>query len=76
MLHTVEAVLQADGALRFLEPVRLTEPQRVLVTFTRPLDEAVDGSAASQASLAVDWLRDEDDAAWAHLQPGAASSGS
>lgn len=69
MLHTVEAVLQADGALRFLEPVRLTEPQRVLVTFTRPLDEAVDGAAASQASLAVDWLRDEEDAAWAHLQP-------
>ncbi len=76
MLHTVEAVLQADGALRFLEPVRLTEPQRVLVTFTRPLDEAIDGAAASQASLAVDWLRDEEDAAWAHLQPSAASSGS
>lgn len=74
MLHTVEAVLQADGALRFLEPVRLTEPQRVLVTFTRPLDEATDGAAASQASLAVDWLRDEEEAAWAHLQPGAAGS--
>lgn len=71
MLHTLEAVLQADGALRFLEPVRLTESQRVLVTFTQPLDEAVDGAGASQPSLAVDWLRDEEDAAWAYLQAGA-----
>ncbi|MEK8050583.1 hypothetical protein AACH10_10065 [Ideonella sp. DXS22W] len=69
MLTTVEAVLQADGALRFLEPVHLTGSQRVLVTFTQPVDEAASGAALSQHSLAVDWLRDEEDAAWAHLQP-------
>ncbi|MDT7835445.1 hypothetical protein [Aquabacterium sp. OR-4] len=68
MLTTVEAVLQADGALHFLEPVHLTGSQRVLVTFTQPVDEAVSGAALSQRSLAVDWLRDEEDAAWAHLQ--------
>lgn len=68
MLRTFEAVLQADGTLRFLEPVRLTVPQRVLVTFTRPLDQATDGALASQPGPAVDWLRDEEDAAWAHLQ--------
>ena len=67
MLTTLEAVLQPDGALRFLEPVRLTESQRVLVTFTQPVDEAADGASASQASLGTDWLSD---AAWAHLQPG------
>ena len=71
MLTTVEAVLQADGALRFLEPVRLTATQRVLVTFTQALDDAADGAAASERSLATDWLRDEEDAAWAHLQHGA-----
>lgn len=70
MLTTLEAVLQPDGALRFLEPVRLTESQRVLVTFTQPVDEAVDGASASQASLTTDWLAAEEDAAWAHLQPG------
>ena len=70
MLTTLEAVLQPDGALRFLEPVRLTESQRVLVTFTQPIDEAVDGASASQASLSSDWLSAEEDAAWAHLQPG------
>lgn len=72
MRHTLEAVLQADGVLRFLVLVRLTESQRVLVTFTQPLDEAVDGAGASQRSLAVDWLRDEEDAAWAHFQPSVA----
>ena len=74
MLHTLEAVLQADGALRFLEPVHITGPQRVLVTFTRPFDEVADGAAASQSSLAVDWLRDEEEAAWSHLQRGGAAA--
>lgn len=71
MLTTLEAVLNPDGELRFLEPVRLAGTQRVLVTFTEPVDEALDGAALSQKSLAADWLRDEEDAAWAHLQPGA-----
>ena len=70
MLATHEAILNPDGALRFLEPVRLASAQRVLVTFTEPVDESVDGAALSQPSLAVDWLREEEDIAWAHLQPG------
>ena len=69
MLHTVEALLNADGALRFLEPVQLTGVQRVLVTFTQPVDEALSGAALSERSLAADWLREEEDVAWAHLQP-------
>lgn len=69
MLTTLEAVLNADGALRFLEPVRLAGPQRVLVTFTEPLDESANGVLLSESALAVDWLHDEEDAAWAHLQP-------
>ena len=74
MLTTVEAVLQPDGALRFLEPVHLTAAQRVLVTFTEPVDEALDSARASEVSLATDWLCDDEEAAWAHLQPGAAPS--
>jgi hypothetical protein len=69
MFTTVEAVLQADGALRFLEPVQLSSSQRVLVTFTQPNDEASSGAALSEAALATDWQCDEEDAAWAHLQP-------
>ncbi len=75
MLTTVEAVLDTDGALRFLEPVRLVHAQRVLVTFTEPVDELMDGAGISERALAVDWLRDEEDAAWAHLRPVASDAG-
>lgn len=74
MLTTVEAVLQPDGELRLLEPVHLTEPRRVLVTFTQPLDEAAEGTVLSERALAEDWLREEEDAAWAHLQPPPATT--
>ena len=69
MLTTVEAILQTSGKLQFLEPVRLDRPQRVLVTFTSPTDEIISGLALSEAALAQDWLNDEEDAAWAHIQP-------
>ena len=69
MLNTVEAVLHPNGALNFLEPVQLRGSQRVLVTFTEMQDEALSGAALSQASLATDWLHEDEDAAWAHLQP-------
>ncbi len=48
---------------------RKNKPQRVLVTFTTPDDEALSGLTLNEATLATDWLRDEEDAAWAHLQP-------
>jgi hypothetical protein len=68
MLTTVEAVLQPSGTLKFLEPVHLDKPQHVLVTFTHSGDEALSGLALSETSLATDWLNDEEDTAWAHLQ--------
>jgi hypothetical protein len=39
-----------------------------LVTFTQPEDEAASGLMLSEPSLAEEWLSDEEDAAWAHLQ--------
>jgi hypothetical protein len=70
MLTTVEAVLQPEGTLQFLEPVHFDKPQHVLVTFTAYSDEALSGLALSEPVLANDWLRDEEEEAWAHLQPG------
>lgn len=75
MLQTFEAVLQPNGQLQFLEgPAAVSKaPRHVLVTFTdEPLngDTALNGAALSEPVLAQDWLRDEEDAAWAHLQPG------
>lgn len=70
MLHTIAAELMPDGSIRFLEPLpeKANRPLRVLVTFTEPTDEALSGLALSAPALAEDWLRDEEDAAWAHLQ--------
>lgn len=73
MLQTYEAVLQPNGSLLFLDlPAMPTQtPRRVLVTFTdEPIavDTALCGAALSEAALAQDWQREEEDAAWAHLQ--------
>ena len=75
MLQTYEALLQPDGQLQFVDlPAQLSQrPRRVLVTFTDegvPADSALCGAMLSEPVLAEDWLRDEEEAAWAHLQVG------
>lgn len=71
MLRTIEAVIDPHGHVRLLEPVSLSETRRALVTV---LEEAADEDGTnptallSEAALA-DWNREEEDAAWAHLQP-------
>ena len=75
MLQTFEAVLQPNGQLQFLDgpTFRAQAPRHVLVIFTDeavPADTALCGATLSEAALATDWSRDEEEAAWAHLQPG------
>lgn len=76
MLQTYEAVLQPDGHLQFFDevpPGASAAPRRVLVTFTDepvPADTALCGAKLSEPALAQDWLREEEDEAWAHLQAG------
>ncbi len=69
MIQTVEAVVDNAGRVHLLGEVHITGPRRPLVTV---LEEpaAVPGETAllAEASLAVDWLRPEEDAAWSHLQ--------
>ncbi len=70
MLQTVEAVIEPDGRVRLLEPLNVTGSRRALVTvLPEAADEAGDITSAllSEAALA-DWNREEEDAAWAHLQ--------
>lgn len=70
MLHTVEAVIDNEGHVQWLEEVELRAPQRVLITLLdtpAPVDETL---ALSEAAL-MEWASDEEDAAWAHLQPEA-----
>ncbi len=70
MIQTVEAVVDAAGRVQLLSEVPIAGPRRALVTV---LDEpaVVPGEAAllAEATLAVDWNRPDEDAAWSHLLP-------
>lgn len=72
MLQSIEAILQPNGQIQFLEPPPLPVggPRRVLITFTETAEANSDlcGATLSEPALAEDWLREEEDAAWAHLQ--------
>ena len=70
MHRTVEAIVEADGQVRLLEPARVTVSSRALLTI---LDEPADESGALTAQLSeaalADWSRAEEERAWSHLQP-------
>ncbi|MFQ5740988.1 MAG: hypothetical protein ACE5JX_18455 [Acidobacteriota bacterium] len=75
MLRTIEAIVDENGNVRLLEPLRLDHASRALVTILEASkvsgdEESPDTAALSEAALAADWERPEEDAAWAHLQQG------
>ena len=72
MIQTLEAIIDEQGRVRLLETVRLPAPQRALVTILEeePAGLALETALLSEAALAEDWNRPEEDAAWSHLQPG------
>jgi len=64
---TVEAEVDDEGNIRPKEPLVLTPGARVLVTV---LESGVAETALlSEATLAADWQRPEEDAAWSQLNP-------
>lgn len=66
-MQAVRATIDAEGHIHYNEPVRVETPRQALVIF---LDEDNETALLAQSALAVDWLRPEEDAAWAHLQQG------
>jgi hypothetical protein len=71
MPQTVEAVIDEQGTVRLLEPLQLPAARRALVTILEesPVVLANETALLSEAALAEDWNRPEEDAAWSHLQP-------
>lgn len=67
-MQTVEALIDEQGGVHLLEPVTLKSKHRALVTI---LDEAPSNlsetALLSELSLAQDWNRPEEEAAWSHL---------
>ena len=67
MLQTIEVEIDASGRIHPLEPMQSLPIGRALLTLLNPpVDEALQ---LAEAALAEDWLRPEEDEAWAHLQP-------
>lgn len=72
MAKTIEAVIDKGGTVRLLEPVSLEAERRALVIILdeEPAVPSHEPSLLSEAALAEDWDRPEEDAAWSYLQPG------
>ncbi|MFN0084285.1 MAG: hypothetical protein ACKVX9_02750 [Blastocatellia bacterium] len=71
MIQTIEAIIDQNGNVRLLESVQLATARRALVTILEeePADSISETALLSESSLAEDWNRPEEDAAWQHLQP-------
>jgi hypothetical protein len=70
MIRTVEAVIDEHGNVRLREPVHLPAARRALVMILEEQPEAGVSESAllSEAALAEDWNRPEEDEAWLHLR--------
>ena len=70
MLRTLEATIDQHGRVTLNEGIALPRQAKALVTILE--DEAdlerMMPALLSEAALAKDWLRPEEDAAWAHLK--------
>lgn len=68
-IRKIEAIVEPDGRVRLSRPVRLDGPRRAIVSIM--IDQPADVSETamlSEAALAKDWERPEEDEAWAALQ--------
>ncbi len=69
MIRTIEAVIDEHGSVLLQEAVALSTPRRALVTILEEEPYPNETALLSEAALAEDWNRPEEDAAWFHLQP-------
>lgn len=68
ILHTIEAMIDTQGNVRLLEPIQLSKPRRAFVTILTEEWDLPETALLSEAALADDWNRPEEDATWSHLQ--------
>jgi hypothetical protein len=66
---TVEAMIDKEGNVKILQPVPLQGARRaLLVVLDEPALPIAETALLSEAALAEDWMRPEEDEAWAYLQ--------
>ncbi len=69
MFQTLEAVTNEQGNVCLTEPIKLPAGWRVLVTILEePTINVSETALLSEAALAKDWNKPEEDEAWSYLQ--------
>lgn len=68
MIQTLEAVVDKTGKVKLLTEIRLKESRRAIVTILDEKPNISETALLSEKALAEDWLRDEEDEAWAYIQ--------
>jgi hypothetical protein len=70
MIQSIEAIIDPEGNVYLLESVKLSSSKKAIVTILEenPIISASETALLSEATLAKDWLRPEEDEAWSHLQ--------
>jgi hypothetical protein len=69
MIRTIEAIIDENGEVHLLEPIRLSGTFRALVTILgEPQDVSMEPALLSEPAIAEDWNRPEEDDAWSCLQ--------
>ena len=64
MPKTIEATIDERGNVQLLEPIQLPAPRRALVTILTDESDIPETALLSEAALAEDWNRPEEDEAW------------
>jgi len=68
-MFTVEAVIDEEGNVKILQPIPLQGARRaLLVILDEPARIVAETALLSEAALAEDWLRSEEEEAWSYLQ--------
>lgn len=67
-MKILDAIMKPNGEVRLLEPVNFPVKRRVLVTILDDESTEIESALLSEAALAEDWDRTEEDAARAHLK--------
>lgn len=69
MLQTFRGIIDQNGKVRILEPVKLPVSRQVIITILdeEPAEDQINLALLSEVALARDWERTEEDEAWSHL---------
>jgi hypothetical protein len=70
VLRSIEVTVEKDGTVRLSRKVKLSERRRAILTILDEPMPIAETALLSEAVLAEDWNRPEEDEAWAYLQLG------